>query len=375
MKRKALPAFIAGENTCLLALCAVLYFIPPFWNTAGETPTAGADTPPVRRARLVFAGDLMQHTTQINAARTPDGTLDYSKSFQYVKDIFSDADIAVLNFETTLAPREPYTGYPRFRSPVQIADALKDIGIDVVALANNHICDNGLAGIAFTVGYLDSCGMECTGVFVDSIQYRARHPLRFEANGIHFALFNYTYGTNGMSIPKKTIVNLIDTATIASDLARIDRDETDCVIVFFHWGTEYSRQPNDEQRMLDAFCRQRGANMVIGSHPHTIQPFEEHIDADSVARAVTIYSLGNLVSNQRWRYSDGGLMAALDVEIENDGRPSIRLTPIPVWVLMPGYRILPEQAGDTIGMTERQRAAYMQFVTDTHKLLQLRNSQ
>lgn len=370
MKRSDLVEYIIFSIACLLTLSALLmYFLE---QNTGSTAADVADRPPsVRRVRLVFAGDLMQHTTQINAARTSDGSFDYSESFQYVRDLFREADVAILNFETTLTPREPYTGFPRFRSPTRIADALKDIGIDIVALANNHICDNGLAGISFTVEYLDSCGIVATGVFTDSLQYRALHPLHFMVHGIHFALLNYTYGTNGMPIPGNTIVNLIDTATIASDLARIDRSETDCVIVFFHWGEEYARRPDDRQRMLDAFCRQRGADMVIGSHPHTIQPFEEHVDADSVTRALTLYSLGNLVSNQRWRYSDGGLIAVIDVEKEDGKQPDIRLTPVPVWVLMPEYRILPEPVADTIRMAEQQRAMYRRFVEDTHALLGL----
>ncbi|MDR1408396.1 MAG: CapA family protein [Tannerella sp.] len=353
----------------VLATIAALRFASRFRPPANEMPMDDADTLVVRRARLVFAGDLMQHTTQIRAARAPDGVYDYSESFKYVKDIFMNADVAILNFETTLAPREPYTGYPRFRSPVQIADALKDMGVDIAALANNHICDNGFAGISFTIGYLDSCGIASTGVFADSAQYLERHPLRFEAGNLRFALLNYTYGTNGMPVPSKAIVNLTDTAVIASDLARIDRRGTDCIIVLFHWGDEYARRPNGEQQMLDAFCRRRGVEMVIGSHSHTIQPFEEHLDADSVTRAVTVYSLGNLVSNQRWRYSDGGLMVTLDVEKPDDGPLRIHMQPLPVWVLLPGYRILPERVADTIRMAEQQRAMYRQFAADTHALL------
>ncbi|MDR1331238.1 MAG: CapA family protein [Tannerella sp.] len=372
MKRRLLPLLVLVAVACVAALAvAVLHFAPSFRTVRNMPPDDGVDTNTVCRARLVFAGDLMQHTTQIRAARTPDGTYDYAESFQYVKDIFHDADVAVLNFETTLTPREPYTGYPCFRSPVQIADALRDVGIDIAALANNHICDNGFAGISFTIDYLDSCGIASTGVFVDSAQHRERHPLRFEANGIRFALLNYTYGTNGMPVPSRAIVNLTDTATVAADLMQIDRRETDCVIVFFHWGDEYARRPNGGQRTLDSLCRRLGADVVIGSHSHTIQPFEEHFDADSAVRAVTVYSLGNLVSNQRWRYSDGGLIVTLDVEKETGGDrlSGIRLEALPVWVLLPGYRILPEQVADTISMSEQQRAMYSQFRTDAHRLL------
>jgi poly-gamma-glutamate synthesis protein (capsule biosynthesis protein) len=371
MKRPSLAAINAALFvTSTLLLIATIYFKPKSGDGDATAASGRAGTVVVRRARLVFAGDFMQHTTQIRAAQTADGGFDYTASFEHVRDIFRRADVAVLNLETTLAPHPPYSGYPLFRSPPQIATALKDLGVDIAALANNHICDNGIEGLATTVARLDSCGVDCTGAFTDSLQFRARHPLRFGANGLRFALLNYTYGTNGMSLPRPAIVNRIDTAAIADDLARIDRDSTDCVIVFFHWGDEYARRPNERQRALDAFCRLRGADVVIGSHPHVIQPYETHRDTAGITRAVTVYSLGNLVSNQRWRYSDGGLIVALDIE-KVDLRPlCIDLTPIPVWVMTPTYRILPGCMADTLGMTDLQRSQYNRFATDTRQLLE-----
>jgi poly-gamma-glutamate synthesis protein (capsule biosynthesis protein) len=353
----------------LALLLAIRFNAKQGRETGNATNGAAAGTLGVRCARLVFAGDFMQHVTQIGAARQADGRLDYSESFEHVRGIFASADVAVLNLETTLAPHPPYTGYPRFRSPPQIAGALKDAGIDIAVLANNHICDNGLAGVAATVALLDSCRIASTGAFADSAQYGARHPLRFEANGLRFALLNYTYGTNGMPVPRPALVNFIDTVAIAADLSAIGRDTTDCVIVFFHWGDEYARSPGESQKALDAFCRQRGVDVVIGSHPHVVQPYEEHRDADGITRAVTVYSLGNLVSNQRWRYSDGGLIVVLDIERDGDRPPGIRLTPIPVWVMTPGYRIVPEHVADTMRMSAGQRSQYERFITDTHKLL------
>jgi len=320
--------------------------------------------PTVRRAEIVFAGDLMQHTTQVRAAKNAQGILDYSQSFRYVRDILSAADVAIVNLETTLAPRPPYTGYPRFRSPRELAGAMKDVGFDIAALANNHICDNGRTGIEFTVSCLDSCGIATTGAFADSSRFADNHPLRFETDGIRFALLNYTYGTNGLPIPNETIVNLIDTARIAADLAGINRNRTDCVIVFFHWGEEGMRKPTSEQRAIDTFCRERGADIVIGSHPHVVQPIEYHTDADSVLRAVTVFSLGNFVSNQRWRYSDGGLIVRIRVEKRNDEPVSLATTAIPIWVLMPGYRILPSAVADTMAMPPKQRRMYEQFARD-----------
>ncbi|RRD62630.1 CapA family protein [Tannerella forsythia] len=321
-----------------------------------------------QRARLVFAGDLMQHMPQVRAARRQDGTFDYSETFRYVKPIFEEADFAMLNFETTLTPTSRYTGYPMFRSPAQLADAIRDIGIDAVVMANNHICDNGRTGIEYMTARFDSLGIVHTGAFIDSTRYRMNHPLRFEVKGIRFALLNYTYDTNGVPIPKGTIVNLIDTTVIQNDLKRIDRSETDCIIVFFHWGDEYVRKPNDTQRKLAELCHRYGTEIVMGSHPHVIQPFETRYDTDSIVRSVTVYSLGNFVSNQLDRYKNGGLIVTLDVEKKNE---QIEICPYytPVWVSMPNYRILPPSVADTLPLPSGQRESYRQFIRDTRTLL------
>lgn len=150
-------------------------------------------------------------------------------------------------------------------------------------------------------------GLRHTGTFVDSLRHGADHPLRLAANGIRFALFNYTYGTNGLPVPAGTTVNRIDTTVIARDLAAVDRGAVDCVIAFVHWGNEYERRPDSEQRMLAGFLRRHGADLVVGSHPHVVQPFEQ----DSTG--AVFYSLGNFVSNQRRRYCDGGLLAEVEV--------------------------------------------------------------
>jgi poly-gamma-glutamate synthesis protein (capsule biosynthesis protein) len=317
--------------------------------------------------RLVLAGDLMQHVPQVKAARNSEGGYDYAESFQFVKPVFQGANLAILNFETTLTPSGRYTGYPQFRSPPALAEALPEMGIDVAVLANNHICDNGRTGIDCTIKYLDSLGIAYTGAFADSLQYNRLHPLRIDVNGIRFAIFNYTYGTNGLPIPQGAIVNLTDTLAIAQDLSGIDRTETDCVIVFFHWGDEYVRKPNATQRLLAGFCHQRGVEIVAGSHPHVVQPIELIMDDDSVARAVTVYSLGNLVSNQRNRYRNGGLIVTLDLE-KTDGQPlAIHPSYTPVWVSLPKYRILTPSVADTVALAGHEQEACRQFMQDTRQ--------
>ena len=153
-------------------------------------------------------------------------------------------------------------------------------------------------------------------------------------------------------------VNRIDTLAIARDLDAV-RGAVDCAVVCIHWGNEYERRENGEQRTLAAFLRRHGADVVIGSHPHVVQPAE----ADSAH--VGVYSRGNFVSNQRKRHTDGGIMAAVEAVKHPDGRMTYRLECIPVWVALPGYRILPPEAADTAVLPP----AYGVFRRDVAELL------
>lgn len=318
------------------------------------------------RARLLFAGDVMAHLPQLTAARRSDGTHDFFGQFRLVKPRFDAADLVVVNLETTLSAAAPHTGYPCFRTPSSLARALRRAGVDVAVTANNHCCDGGARGIGATLAALDDAGLRHTGTFVDSLRHGADHPLRLAANGIRFALFNYTYGTNGLPVPAGTTVNRIDTTVIARDLAAVDRGAVDCVIAFVHWGNEYERRPDSEQRMLAGFLRRHGADLVVGSHPHVVQPFEQ----DSTG--AVFYSLGNSVSNQRRRYCDGGLLAEVEVvKRVAAGVPTMHYAAqvVPVWVALPDYRILPPEVADTLAMPPHARAAYDRFMQDTRRLL------
>ncbi len=355
-----------ADTGVALALAAVTGAIVALvaQRTVPAAPEAVERQDTVRRATLVFAGDLMLHKPQLARARTADGSYDFRPVFRHVAERFRQADYAVLNLETTLA-RSGHTGYPCFRSPAETASALADMGIDAVATANNHCCDGGSRGIAFTVAVLDSLGIRHTGAFADSADFRSNHPLRFERGGISFAMFSHTYGTNGIPTPVGRLVNRLDTIAMARELSAVDRDSVDVVIEFVHWGNEYERVENAEQRRLADFLRRHGVDLVIGSHPHVVQPFE----ADS-SHAV-IYSLGNLVSNQQWRYSDGGLIASVEVVKRGGGRPEYSLSLEPVWVKTPEYSLIPPEVGDTLPMSAEQRRRYEEFVSDTRELLGL----
>ena len=314
--------------------------------------------------RLIFGGDFMQHTPQVDAARTADGGYDYTPSIEYIAPLFQQADVAVVNLETTITTSGRYTGYPCFSSPVAVVDALVDMGIDIALLANNHCCDKFSRGINTTIEELERREIAHTGVYRDSTDYAKNNIIRFDVRGVRFALLNYTYGTNGITIPAGKIVNLIDDDIITRDLRGINRDSVDCVIACMHWGNEYERKQNREQKRLAELLRREGADIIIGGHPHVVQPYE----VDSAH--VVFYSLGNLVSNQQRRYCDGGIIAEVEV-IRCDTVDGLRYRAKdhPVYIICPGYKITPRAIGDTLTMSDDLRRRYNQFHSDTDENL------
>ncbi len=330
----------------------------PIPSTEVDSPTWRIPLRLPQRIRMLFAGDLMQHIPQVTAARRGDG-FDYTPVFGALRERFAAADLVVVNLETTLTRDSYYTGYPCFRSPAALADAMRKAGVDVAVTANNHCCDNGARGIRTTIEELERCGIARTGVFADSTDFRRNNPLYVTRNGIRLALLNYTYGMNGIPAPKGMIVNRIDTINMAFDLREARAQEVDFIAVCIHWGIEYQRRENAEQRALAAFLQRHGVDVVIGSHPHVAQPWR------CDGRQVVVYSLGNFVSNQRDRYTDGGLLAEVEAVKESDGTMRYELEVTPVWVALPHYRVLPPEVADTLSLP----ASYDLFREDLRQLV------
>lgn len=264
---------------------------------------------------LLFIGDIMGHDSQIRSAKQADGSYNYDEVFRYLKEVISGADISIANLEVTLAGK-PFKGYPQFSSPDALALACKNSGIDVLTTANNHTVDRGKKGILRTIKVLDSLQIKHTGSFENYQQKEQLSPLIIEKKGFKIALLNYTYGTNGLRVPFPTVVNLIQKDSIAKDIQRAKRLQVDKIIVAIHWGIEYQNQPNKTQKNLADFCFLQGADIVIGSHPHVIQKSEWKRKENS--ETFVCYSLGNFISNQRKRYTDGGQM--LKIILEKKGK-------------------------------------------------------
>lgn len=259
---------------------------------------------------LLFVGDVMGHDSQIAAAYdTKLGKYDYTSCFQFVKPYIQNVDMAIANLEVTLAG-PPYKGYPQFSSPDELATTLKDLGFDAIVTANNHCVDRGKKGLERTIDILDTLGLPHTGTFKNEEERLALSPLILHKNGFTIALLNYTYGTNGLPVHKPNIVNMLDTALMRKDINRAKEHKPDVIIVFTHWGAEYQSLPSTETRRLTDFLFKHGAQLVIGAHPHVIQPMEWRKDKNQFVA----YSLGNFVSGQRKRYTDGGSMAYVNLK-------------------------------------------------------------
>jgi poly-gamma-glutamate synthesis protein (capsule biosynthesis protein) len=262
------------------------------------------------RLSLLFLGDIMQHDSQISDAFDKStGAYDYAPCLQFIKPYVEAVDLAIGNLEVTLAGK-PYKGYPQFSAPDELAMALKKIGMDVLVTSNNHCVDRGRAGLERTIDILDSLEIAHTGTFKTLTQKNKTHPLLIEKSGFRLALLNYTYGTNGLPVTKPNIVNLLDTAAIRRDLIKARSMNTDAIIVFTHWGAEYASLPSKSQKEVTELCFRYGARLVIGSHPHVVQPMEWRKDKNQLVA----YSLGNFVSGQRKRYTDGGAMIRIELE-------------------------------------------------------------
>ena len=274
-----------------------------------------------KKLSLVAIGDIMCHNSQFKDAYK-DGQYDFSYVFTDVKNQIESADIAIGNLETTLAgSKKGYSGYPQFNTPEALAYNLKDLGIDVLTTTNNHCLDTGYNGIESTINFLDQAEISHTGTFKspedqNTILYK-------EINGIKIAFLAYTYGTNGIPIPKgkEYCVNLINKDFILSQLNLAKEGNPDIICVSMHWGIEYQRQPNTEQLELADFLFENGVDIILGSHPHVLQPFEKReitLENGTKKEGFVIYSLGNFMAAQNKENTRNSIILNLNITKHED---------------------------------------------------------
>jgi poly-gamma-glutamate capsule biosynthesis protein CapA/YwtB (metallophosphatase superfamily) len=293
----------------------------------------------------------------------------------------SAADIAIGNLEVTLGGK-PFKGYPAFSSPDELAQACRDAGFDILTTANNHAADRGPKGIARTIRVLDSLNIKHTGTWINSEARDTLSPLMISAKGISLALLSYTYGTNGIVVPPPAVVSYIDTIRIANDIKASAEKGADLVIVSVHWGTEYDTLPSAEQKQLAAAIFRSGADIIIGSHPHVIQPMTAFVDSLQLTEPV-VWSMGNFVSNQRQQRRDGGAMIGLELTKRGDRVFITEAGYILTWVYTPtenGKRkfcVLPCSKFENHPEFFQSSSDYntmMDFVTSARRLLNSSNT-
>lgn len=315
---------------------------PDAWHTEWlkPKPLFNQDT-----ISICIIGDIMMHGKQIENTRREESEYDFTSFFSMIEDDIKNADIAIANMEFTLGGK-PYTGYPSFSAPDGLEIYLAECGFDVFLAANNHIFDKGAKGAERTLEKYRSLrlshGIHFTGLAGNEVELAETTPLFIIAKGIRFALINFTYGTNqgcGKDWPKTNYTH--DTSRIEDAFSKVGSENTDFVIALPHWGTEYQLRHSKSQENLAEWMVEKGADAIIGSHPHVIQDYQE------INGVPVVYSLGNAVSNMSVTNSQLELMATLKIVRYHNGDLEM-LTPEfkYLWCSLPGgyndsYTVIP----------------------------------
>lgn len=275
---------------------------------------------------ITALGDVLCHNTQYwDAYVKATDTYDFSYVFENVKEYTSAGDVTIANLETSFADA-PYSNYPTFNSPASLATALKDIGVDIITTAGNHCLDKGFKGLSETIDVLDENGIEHLGTF--KTEEDQEKLFIKDINGAKVAFIDYTYGTNGIPIPtgKEFCVNVIDKTKIKKELERIKEENVDVIIACMHWGEEYHTKQTKDQEDLADFLFQNGVDIIIGNHPHVIEPFETKevkMPDGTTKQCFVAYALGNFTADQRAVNTRDSIIINLKVTKKADGTVSI----------------------------------------------------
>lgn len=289
------------------------------------TPTASPMSAPVeeKQVSLMAVGDDLVHNSVIDSGKQPNGTYQYDHMFRNILEDIKKSDLAVINQETVLGgSRLRYSGYPRFNSPQEIGDAIVKAGFNVVLHATNHAMDKEEVGLQNTIDYWKKHkGVTVLGVNEKKQEYDSIKVV--EIKGIKFALLNYTYSLNGLPMPSNRpyMVNMLNEEKIRKDVA-LAKEQADFIIVFPHWGTEYSYIVSKAQKRWTKIFLESGVDLVIGAHPHVIEPVE-WLEREDGHKMLVYYSLGNYISGQDEYPRMLGAMAKVTISAKNGEKPYI----------------------------------------------------
>lgn len=366
MKRTSKKRKLKNKKSEIIIISAIslcLFFIMSFLAVnifkgkvfeINATKIANDDSS-VKNITISAIGDIMAHDDQLKAQFDKDtNTYSFDNNFRYVKPYIANSDLAIGNLETTLAgPKAKYSSFPKFNSPDELADAIKNSGVDIVSTINNHTYDRGSDGVYRTLDVLNSKDIEHVGTQKND---EDENFLIKDVDGVKLGITAYSYGQvygsttalNGLNIDYNDLNNLnifnssyVDIAfnEIKDTLDVMNNKESDLQVVILHWGDEYTRQPNEFQKELAKKLCDYGVDIIIGSHPHMVQPIEMIKSDENDNETLVIYSLGNFLSNQRneilnKKYTEDGVIANIGINKNlNTGETKIsNVEYIPTWV-------------------------------------------
>lgn len=311
-------------------------------NNSTETTLSNKNTKQDTAEPITFTltslGDTLCHNTQYwDAYNSKTDEYDFSYVYEDIKNYTLSSDITIGSLETTFAGKEKgYSNYPTFNTPDSLATALKDIGVDVVSLAGNHALDYGYSGLCRTIDVFDNIGLSHLGTYKTAEDQEK--ILIKDVKGVKIAFINYTYGTNGIPLPsgKDFCVNLIDKDFIKKQINQAKEQNVDMIVACMHWGTEYRTTANSEQKDLANFLFENGVDVILGNHPHVLEPMEKKtitLQDGTTKDVFVVYALGNFTADQRDEITRDSAILNLTITKNSNGKISIdKVNYIPIYM-------------------------------------------
>ncbi len=321
--------------------------IPQAVESVDSTPRpAGA----LRSVRFRMVGDIMFCQSQLVFAKN--SNYDFHNQFELIADQLANADYTMGNMEGTIGKyrTSSYSGYPQFNAPEVALAPLKDDGIDFLTLANNHMLDRWSGGVVNTVDNVEKYGFDHVGAYRTKAEKDA--PVIYEIGGIKFGFLAYTHTTNsmenrGVDADAVALVPYLKKADFAADVKKLRDAGAEVVIAFPHWGKEYVRTPDDSQKKYAKQLAQAGADIIIGSHSHMVQPmgYQTVSTGGGASKQVfTMFSMGNFISDHTMKYTDNGVILDFTVNEHEDGTfttDNVGYIPTYTWKQDGEVRVLP----------------------------------
>lgn len=287
---------------------------------------------------LTSLGDTLCHNTQYwDAYNNLTKQYDFSYVYDNISNYTSSSDLTIGSLETSFAGEDRgYSNYPTFNSPDSLATALKNIGVDIISTAGNHALDYGYSGLCRTIDVLEENGLSHLGTYKTAEEQEK--ILIKNVKGVNIAFINYTYGTNGIPVPsdKPYCINLIDKDLIKKQIQTAKDQNVDMIVACMHWGVEYKTTASSEQEELSNFLFQNGVDVILGNHPHVLEPMEKRnitLDDGTEKEVFVVYALGNFTADQREEITRDSAILNLTITKQTNGKITIdKASYIPIYM-------------------------------------------